>query len=113
MATCKSCSAPLLANTNRCQYCGVRNDVDLHAKQNYTVFQQVSDKTCPHCDKSLQSIQIQLPQPVIIERCDSCFGLFFDLGELDILLDYSVSHVKTINRKHIDNINTDRYPQTS
>ena len=109
MARCKSCSAPLLANTNRCQYCGVRNDVDLHAKHHYTVYQKVSDRICPHCDKPLQTIQIQLDQSVFIERCADCFGLFFDLEELETLLDHSVNHIAAINRAHIDNINTDRY----
>jgi len=109
MARCKSCSAPLLANTNRCQYCGVRNDVDLHAKHNYSIYQKVSDRICPHCNKPLQTIQIQLDQAVLIERCSICFGLFFDLQELETLLDHSVSHIVAINKAHIDNINTDRY----
>ncbi len=29
MANCKNCAAPLTANTNICEYCGARNDVDL------------------------------------------------------------------------------------
>ena len=110
MASCKSCAAPLLANTNRCQYCGVRNDVDLHAKHKFTVVKNDSDRMCPHCEKSLQTIQIQLDKTVFIERCGGCFGLFFDLGEMEALLDYSVSHVVEVNLAHIENINADRYP---
>lgn len=109
MARCKSCSAPLQANTNRCTYCGVRNDVDLHAKHDFSVHNKVSDRICPHCEKSLQTIEIQLDKPVYIERCADCFGLFFDLGELEALLNHSVSHVAEINLTHIENINTDRY----
>ena len=109
MARCKSCSAPLLANTNRCQYCDVRNDVDLHAKHDFSVINKFSDRVCPHCEKSLQTIQIQLDKTVNIERCDDCYGLFFDLGEMEALLNHSVSHVDTINLAHIDNINTDRF----
>lgn len=109
MARCKSCSAPLLANTNCCQYCNVRNDVDLHAKHDFSVVNKASKRMCPHCEKALQTIQIQLDKPIDIERCDSCFGLFFDLGELDTLLKHSVTHVNEINIAHIDNINTDRY----
>lgn len=37
MAQYKSCSTPLLANTSRCQYCGVCNDVDLQDKHDVTV----------------------------------------------------------------------------
>ena len=77
MARCKSCSAPLLANTNRCQYCDVRNDVDLHAKHKFTVVKNDSDRTCPHCEKILQTIQIPLDKTFFIERCGDCFGLFF------------------------------------
>ena len=109
MARCKSCSAPLLANTNRCKYCDVRNDVDLHAKHDFSVVKKISDRICPHCEKSLSTIQIQSDKAVYIERCDDCFGLFFDLGEMEVLLNHSVSQVNAINLAHIDNINTDRY----
>ena len=109
MARCKSCSAPLQANTNRCTYCGVRNDVDLHAKHDFAVHTQVSERICPHCEKPMQTIQIQLDKPLDVERCSDCFGLFFDLGEMEALLDHSVSHVTEINLAHIENINTDRY----
>ncbi len=109
MARCKSCSAPLLANTNRCQYCNVRNDVDLHAKHDFSMVTKASGRMCPHCEKPLQTIQIQLEESIYIERCDGCFGLFFDLGELDTLLNHSVSSVNEINITHLDNINADRY----
>lgn len=109
MALCKSCSAPLLANTNLCQYCGVRNDVDLHAKHPYTIDQSNLERICPHCKKPLEKINIQLDRELIIERCDDCFGLFFDLQELEVFLAHSVSHVTAINRAHLDNINSDRY----
>lgn len=109
MARCKSCSAPLLANTNRCQYCDVRNDVDLHAKHDFSVVNKASERICPYCEKTLQTIQIQLGEAIDIERCGSCFGLFFDLGEIETLLKHSVSFVNDINMEHIDNINSDRY----
>ena len=110
MARCKSCSAPLPANTNRCTYCAVRNDVDLHAKHDFSITSRVSDRQCPHCDILLQTIQLQLDEPLCIERCHTCFGLFFDTGELEHLLEHSVSHVSGINLAHLENINIDRYP---
>jgi len=109
MARCKSCSAPLLANTNRCHYCGVRNDVDLHAKHDFSVHKQVSDRICPHCDQALQTIQLQLDEALFIERCTDCFGLFFDLGEIEALLNHAVNEVHAINLAHLDNVNIDRY----
>lgn len=109
MQTCKSCSAPLEANINRCQYCGVRNDIDLRATHNFSVDNPYSDRICPHCNIALQTIDLKINGHLYIERCSECFGLFFDPGEIEILLDSAVSSVETINFKHIQNINADRY----
>lgn len=50
-----------------------------------------------------------MAEPIFIERCHSCYGLFFDKGEIELLLQSAVSHVNIINVAHIDNINKDRY----
>jgi Zn-finger nucleic acid-binding protein len=109
MASCKHCGAPLSANINKCNYCGTRNDVDLHAKHPYTLTSLVSDRICPNCDTPLQTIKLTLDEDLFIERCETCFGLFFDRGEIETVLQSSVSHVHDINLEHIDNINKDRY----
>lgn len=110
MALCKSCSAPLPANTNICQYCGVRNDVDLLDKQDYTVQALQSERLCPVCHIPLQTIDLKVNGHFYIERCHDCFGLFFDPGEIEAFLDASVSGGFTINRQLIENINQERYP---
>jgi Zn-finger nucleic acid-binding protein len=109
MARCTHCSAPLPANTNLCTYCGTRNDVDLHGKQAYSVERMVSERICPNCGTTLQTVRLNLDKPFAVERCDTCFGLFFDPGEVEILLESSVSNVFDINTLHLDNINKDRY----
>lgn len=109
MANCKSCSAPLEPDTNRCRYCGVRNDVDLHAKHDFSIENPRSERICPHCNIALQTIDLKVNDHLYIERCSKCFGLFFDPGEIEILLDNAVSGAETINLKHIRNINDDRY----
>jgi Zn-finger nucleic acid-binding protein len=109
MARCKSCSAPLRANTNLCRYCGVRNDVDLHGKHAFSLHSQQSERICPQCDKPLQTIDLNLNGPFLIERCTHCFGLFFDPGEIDTLLESSVSGVFDVNHELLQNINRDRY----
>ncbi len=109
MARCKTCSAPLLANTNLCRYCGVRNDVDLHGRHHFSVHARQSDRVCPECDEPLQTIDLDLDGPFLIERCDQCFGLFFDPGEIETLLESSVSNVFAVNRELLRNINKDRY----
>ena len=109
MARCKSCSAPLPANINRCSYCNVRNDVDLHKRHKYSVQTKASDRICPHCETELQTVKLDVNGPLFIERCKSCFGLFFDAGEIETLLEHSVSNVSNINLALIKNINKDRF----
>jgi Zn-finger nucleic acid-binding protein len=109
MARCTSCSAPLPANTNRCNYCNTRSDVDLHAKLPYKIEKLAAKRICPNCDKALQTIRLKMAEPLAIERCQTCYGLFFDKGEIELILQSSVSNVFDINFQHIDNINKDRY----
>lgn len=90
-------------------YCDVRNDVDLNGKYKYSIKTKQSNRICPQCDKPLDTIKLDLGEPFYIERCKSCFGLFFDPGEIDTLLESSVSNVFDINLKMIKNINKDRY----
>jgi Zn-finger nucleic acid-binding protein len=109
MARCTSCSAPLPANTNCCNYCNTRSDVDLNAKHPYKVEKLATNRICPNCDKALQTIRLNTTEPLSIERCHTCFGLFFDKGEIELILQSSVSNVFDINPQHIDSINKDRY----
>jgi len=109
MIRCKSCSAPLLANVNICAYCQVRNDIDLQGRQNFSVDVPESDRICPHCHIPLQTIKLDLKEAIYIERCETCFGLFFDPGEIEQLLDSSVSNVFDINLHLMQNINRDHY----
>ncbi len=104
-----SCSAPLEPDTNRCQYCGVRNDVDLQAKHDFSIENPRSERICPQCNIPLQTINLKVNDHLYIERCSECFGLFFNPGEIDTLLDNAVSGAETISLKHIQNINDDRY----
>jgi len=114
MARCSTCSAPLPANTNRCLYCQVRSDVDLRTKYNYSIVEKNSERICPDCEIPLTtinflSVNLEKDGKFEIERCDNCFGLFFDPGEIEELLEKSVSGVFQINKKHMVNINRDRY----
>ena len=49
----------LAANTNICEYCGTRNDVDLQNTQFHNVTQD-SEKPCPCCDSPLQTIDLEI-----------------------------------------------------
>lgn len=109
MARCQSCSAPLPPNTQYCSYCGIRNDIDIHGKHDYHIVTRQSERICPECHISMQTISLEMQPPLQIERCEQCFGLFFDPGEVEALLQNLVSPVFAVNPELLGNINKDRY----
>ena len=56
----------------------------------------------------MQTINIAGEGNYYIERCDKCLGLFFDPGELEALMDKSVSNVFRIDHKGLNKIIEDR-----
>ena len=104
MARCNSCAAPLPPHTGVCEYCGSQTDIDLKGIHEFTVNRPESNRICPECDIPLQTLDLQVEGKFLIERCDTCLGLFFDPGELEALMDKSVSNVFSINRKRIDTL---------
>lgn len=113
MANCISCSAALPAPSNVCEYCGRRNDVDLHGVHQYTVVKPNGERSCPRCEVGLHTINLKRDGKFFIERCDQCMGLFFDAGELEALLEQSVSNVFEINRQRLSAINKELYQRDS
>jgi len=85
MAKCTHCSAPLPSKSIICEYCGVRNDIELKKKVGASL--PKSKRTCPDCLIFLDSIDIGKNNRFIIEKCERCFGLFFDNYELERLLE--------------------------
>lgn len=98
MPNCTNCSAPLPLNSVSCDYCGSRNDVDLKGIHYYTTHEADTKRLCPRCRISLTSIDLKIEGKFLIERCAECLGLFFDPGELEALLESSVTNVFEINR---------------
>ena len=105
MANCENCSAPLPANSIICGYCGSRNDTDLKGIHRFTVNTPDSERTCPRCAISLQTIDLKVEGTFLIERCEQCLGLFFDVGELEALIKASVTHVYQADRHKINDLN--------
>ena len=105
MAKCINCAAPLPPNTIVCEYCGSRNDTDLTGIHDYTTVEPESRRLCPLCSVPMRTIDLKIQGKFYIERCDTCLGLFFDPGELEVLLKVSVKNVYHINRKKLDSIN--------
>jgi len=106
MSKCKNCSASLSVNSSICSYCYTRNDMNFHAS-GFNLSDTLSDRICPHCNDKLETIKMPSIENLFIERCNQCFGLFFDKGELDLILKKSVTNVNEVNFKLIKNINKD------
>lgn len=105
MANCCNCSAPLPPNTIKCEYCGSRNDIDLVGINFYTTHELDAARICPRCNIPLQTINLKTGDKFLIERCDACLGLFFDPGELEALLEASVTNVFAVNQTQLESIN--------
>ncbi|MCK5897620.1 MAG: zf-TFIIB domain-containing protein [Methylococcales bacterium] len=109
MAYCKSCSAPLRSNINRCEYCDTHNDIDLAQKHDFSLDTTNANTPCPHCKIVLDTITLKIKQNITFKRCHQCFGLFLHSHQLDEILENSVPAVEGINMKKIQEINKDRY----
>ncbi len=104
MANCNSCSAPLPPDSIQCIYCGTRNDIDLKGINYYTTHEADSERNCPRCGINLEAIDLRIGGRFLIERCAQCLGLFFDPGELEALLEATVSNVFAINNNQLNSI---------
>lgn len=109
MANCTTCAAPLRPNLLVCEYCSVRNDLDLHSETAFDVVGKESKRKCPNCAIRLHIVDLKIEGATCIERCDKCFGMFFDRGEIEEVLAHGVSNDNEINLKLLDNVNQDRY----
>lgn len=107
---CINCGAALPSNSNLCKYCRTQNEVDLHHVHEYTTEAPITDRYCPHCEIPLSTINIKTQETFYVEQCEVCKGIFCDSGELEALLDASLSNVFVINLEKIKNVNKERCP---
>ncbi|HNO76702.1 MAG TPA: zf-TFIIB domain-containing protein [Phycisphaerae bacterium] len=95
---CTNCGAPLPPQTNRCSFCHTLNDVDLRAiPRGPDGGVEPSQRSCPRCDEELEIVPLNLADGFGIDRCRKCQGIFFDPGELESILDESVSKVYEVD----------------
>ncbi len=113
MQKCKSCSAPLLPNQLYCVYCQVRNDLDLQGRYGYSVNTTKTERLCPDCNIPLEVIDVKIKttnnQILQLDRCQKCYGIFFDPGEIERFMQQSISGFLEINKPLLQNVNRDRY----
>ncbi len=93
---CANCGAPLPPKSNICQFCQTVNDVDLRAIGGGVKGPQ-TNRACPRCTAPMISVCVHAGEKLYIERCRKCLGIFFDPGELDGLLDASVTPANDVD----------------
>ncbi|MCE1227714.1 MAG: zf-TFIIB domain-containing protein, partial [Geobacteraceae bacterium] len=67
-------------------------------------------RICPRCNIKLKTLDLKLNGRFLIDRCEQCMGIFFDPGELEALLEATVSNVTGIDRAGLEAINEKREP---
>ena len=89
-----------------CPYCGVRQDVDL--KQiHFRDLGEDNQLTCPQCQTPLGVIEFASEPKIQIERCTKCYGMFFNPGELQVLLDAQTNPLVWLDPVQLNQIAAD------
>jgi len=104
MSECRFCSAPVDRRLGFCRYCDSRLELDLHGSLAGRLYEPDSIRTCPDCGSSLDTVDLKVDKKFLIEKCRQCHGLFFDPGELEMLLAKSVSNVYRVDRQKLNQL---------
>lgn len=94
---CTACGAALPATSLICSFCGTRNAVDLRSLSPSTEQAPDVPRPCPECGTAMESVNVGHRRRFFIERCARCQGLFFDLNELQAVLDDAVAPTYEVN----------------
>jgi Zn-finger nucleic acid-binding protein len=94
---CTACGAALPATSLICSFCGTRNAVDLRHLSATTDKAPDAPRPCPECGTPMHSVNVGNRKRLFIEQCVRCHGLFFDLNELQALLDDAVTPAYEVN----------------
>jgi len=93
---CLKCGAPLAPKSKLCTYCGARSDLDFGVGMRRT--NKTSERQCPECDIVMHALTLSAEgAEADVDRCEQCFGIFFDVGELELL-----THSMGKSQPHID-----------
>ena len=82
---CSKCGGSVPVGSNCCNYCGTKYDRDLVALK-YGMEQSKTDRECPDCKLGLHSIDLEIGNKFLVEKCGHCYGVFLDKLELEELL---------------------------
>lgn len=101
---CVNCGAPLPPRSNTCGHCQTLNDVDLRAIHANVKPAGPTHRACPRCAWPMQAVELGGDKRMTIERCEKCMGIFFDPGELDVLIDTSVRTGSEVDYQRLQQI---------
>jgi len=104
---CTSCGGALSGTMTYCPFCGVRQEIDLRQLH----FRELSDPLkmppCPECATPMGVIEVDTFPKLHIERCPKGHGLFFNPGELEMVLNHKTEAAVRFDAAMIDQINSD------
>ncbi|MCW1883348.1 zf-TFIIB domain-containing protein [Luteolibacter flavescens] len=103
---CTSCSGRLQGTMTFCPFCGVRQDVNLR-QIHFRDLGTDESLPCPHCSTALDVIEFDTEPKIRIERCTTCFGTFFNPGELESLLDAQTNPLVWLDPTQLNQIAID------
>ncbi len=112
---CRGCSAPLNGYQSVCEYCGDHNDIDRELLPQDSVPDAPGPvRPCPVCATSLQRISIPVTEgnPITMDRCANCFGLFLDALQLELILNNTAKFSQTVDLGRLDDLGRQSGNQT-
>lgn len=89
-----------------CPSCGVRQDVNLR-QIHYRDLGTDASLPCPHCAIPLGVIEFDTNPAIRIERCTSCYGTFFNPGELESILEAQTNPLVWLDPAQLQQISAD------
>lgn len=98
---CDHCGGRLEGLMAFCPFCGVRQNVDLR-QVNFHDLGQDEALPCPTCKLPLHSVEFEIQPPIRIEHCTTCMGLFFNPGEIEVLLESQTNPLVWLDNQQLD-----------
>ncbi len=104
---CTSCGGALSGAMTFCPFCGVRQAIDLRQTHFREMSSPDQNLPCPGCETPMQVIEVDTLPPLHIERCGKCYGMFFNPGELEAVLNYKTEAAVRFDSVMLDQIHED------
>lgn len=109
---CITCGAPLPSKSNLCIYCNRLNETDLRTLRRTAAEGELSQRPCPRCQEPLRLVRLCIETETLeLDRCDQCFGIFFDPGELESILEKQTKSLQNVDSQRIQKLLDEETPR--